>query len=160
LNKEEYLSDEDKLFYGPIATRKILIVCKGNTCRSVIFHSILKKEKRLLNTEVFSAGVDVKEIDMIDNTKKILNQHNTDIAKNKTNKISEYKDMYIDDLIVLDSSLKIPDYIKTKRTIIFDIPDPDHDKDPKNIATKEVKFLNYEDTYQSIRKIINDLDIT
>ena len=142
----ENLNSEDILFYNPISTRKILIVCKGNTCRSIIFHTIMQEYKGV-NTELFSAGIDVLNKNIEENTKKILENNNLNPIKTITNKIYEYKDIYFDDLIIMEDKISIPEYINYKRMIRLNIEDP-FDKD----------LIFYDKVFKEIKKEV--LNIT
>ena len=63
---------EDELFASPVSTYKILVLCVGNTCRSIMYHSILKEQNRP-NIEVFSAGFKAKKDSISEFTNQILN---------------------------------------------------------------------------------------
>jgi len=132
----ENLNSEDILFYNPISTRKILIVCKGNTCRSIMFHTIMEENKGV-NSELFSAGVEVSSEIIEENTRITLNNNKLKPIKTTTNKIKEYRNFFFDDVIVMESTILIPDYIKYKRIIKLDIEVPFE----KDISFYEKVFL-------------------
>lgn len=132
--------NEDLLFDSEVITYKVLIVCLGNTCRSIIYHSLLSNLNKA-NYEIFSAGINSKNEEISEFTKKVLNENNIPIVKEKSNNIKEYKDISFDKIIVLDKTIKASDLMKTK-IIIYDLYDDPHNK-------------NYND-YQNVFNIIEE----
>jgi len=120
-----------------------LIVCIGNTCRSAMYHNYLAK-KQLVNTEIYSAGVNVKEEKINQKAVNVLNNHNIAIVKDNTNAIKEYSQINFDDIIVLDKEIDISKLPKSRRIIKSYIEDP--------VGKKEKE---YEVVYQKIVSLIN-----
>jgi len=122
-------TSEDILFDNPIATYNTLIVCVGNTCRSVIMHSIMEEQKGV-NNKIFSAGTKAKDKSIMKNTVEVLKKNNVKLAKNIPQKISdiEHSGDY-DRLIVLDEGIKMTDLVGVsyRKLIRMDIHDPEYD---------------------------------
>lgn len=137
---------EDKLFDSPIATRKVLIVCLGNTCRSIMFHSLLKELNGYKHSEIFSRGVEVKQNIIEENTIKVLNDNKINIIKDKPNSISDYEKISFDEIIVLDETINIEQlpYTKKVNQMFF--------KDPYSSGIEE-----YEKVLNKMKKSIKDL---
>lgn len=97
---------EDELFSSSVVSYKVLILCKGNTCRSIVFHSIADSLKKA-NHEYFSAGINVIQEEIEENTIKALSKIIVEPIKTKTNKLSDYEDseLIFDEVILLDNSI-------------------------------------------------------
>ena len=117
---------EDILFNSEVVPYRILVLCVGNTCRSIIYESILK-ERRRVNIEITSAGFKSKKREVSKNTKTILKEKEVKLSKERSQNIEEIrKDINYDEVIILDKRYSEKDIkgIKYNRLFIFDILDP------------------------------------
>jgi len=115
---------EDKLFYSPIATIKVLIVCKGNTCRSAMLHSLISEKNGYKHSTIYSCGYDVKQSTIEENTKQTLIDNNIKIQKETTNKIEEYKDILFDEILILEKNTPIELLPNSKKITELYFDDP------------------------------------
>jgi protein-tyrosine-phosphatase len=110
--------------------KKMLIICIGNTCRSILFHSIIHSfsNKKFLNYDFYSCGVSVESSFVSSNTSLVLINNNIDIIKFRPQPITDFFDVYFDDIIILDNTISLPSQIQFKNFFYFNIDDP-FDKD-------------------------------
>ena len=136
---------EDKLFASEVVPYKILVLCIGNTCRSVVYESLFNKINKKPNMKIYSAGIRASGKKPSKKTLKVLLINKIPVNKNKiSTKIEELKDNRYDEVILLDN------------TIVFNSLD---------LIAKKVKRYNLEDpyaknlkaykkTYKEIKKIL------
>jgi len=144
INLKNEMSDEDRLFYSPISTHKILIICKGNTCRSILFESVLIKKLKGGNYTIHSSGYDVKDEEISSNVINILNEKDIKASKLSPNSLSEHENKSFDTIILLDNNidlLLIPESRVIREEFI---------KDPYGMEIEE-----YRKTFEEVNKIIN-----
>ena len=138
--------NEEELFNSSVVSHKTLIVCRGNTCRSILYESLLKNKKKA-NREYFSAGINVQQENIEEDTIKILNKNNIPISKYTPTDIDVYRDKYFDEVIILDKDINITSLdlnFKLAKRIIF--------KDPYGLSA-----LIYENLFNKIRKSISSM---
>lgn len=126
------MNNDDTLFNSPVATYNTAIVCIGNSCRSIIMHSLFE-HLNITNHQYFSFGVKVKESSIMKNTKEVLLKNGISACKNVP---QSFKDLqytgYFDRLIILDKDISLRDLVgvEYKELIRLDIYDPEYeDKD-------------------------------
>lgn len=126
----------------------ILFVCVGNTCRSIMIHSLYENIEGN-NVSVFSAGIKAKRKEVSKNAKEILRMEGVTLSKD----ISEHvKDMdnglVYDKLVILDRDIKISQIegIVYRKLYRLDIEDP-YDKD----------LDEYGKVYQKLKEELNTL---
>ena len=113
--------------------RKVLFVCHGNICRSVMAEYIFKYKAKDLDFYCESRGVSNEEYgnDIYPSAKKCLDKHNIPYNRHHAKKISKEDYEYFDDIYIMDSSNEyylekmIDDYKhKIKKLCDYDIDDP------------------------------------
>lgn len=123
---------------------KITFVCTGNTCRSPMAESIFKNfvKKNGADCKVASKGlrVDINNLEVSDNTRKILKQHNITPVSHKASKLTT-------------KTLKENDYIvcmteSHKQALLEDL-NRCKNKEDKELAEKVF----------SIKELVNGVDI-
>ena len=142
------ISNEDRLFMSEVVGFNTLIVCIGNTCRSVILHSLLEHNKKS-NHNYFSAGIFVKEKEILDNTKRVLFENAINPCKVIPQSIQDSKfNFTFDRVVILDKSIKIEDLsgISYKKLTRYDISDPEGE---------DLSF--YQNTFSELLKCFDDL---
>jgi protein-tyrosine-phosphatase len=146
--EQNILNSEDELFYSPISTYKTLIICKGNTCRSVMFQSYLKKIKP--KYEVFSAGVEIKEKRVEEKTLKTLLNNEIFPAKLKTESIEKFKEIKFDKIFILDETIELnkKNFYLIREENIINI----NFKDPYKLNEEE-----YNKVFKDIKKYIDTI---
>jgi len=131
--------------------KTILVVCRGNTCRSIMFQSVLKKHLgEVEGLLILSAGTTVDNIiKSLILTNKILKKNNLPVIVEDTTSIKEYKNLNPDLLIILDETIS-EQVIKSKQVIKFNIEDPYSEEELKEEETN----LNYIKTLKEIESLI------
>ena len=104
-------------------TKKILVLCTGNSCRSQIAEGYLRhfaKDK----SEIYSAGVETHGV----NPKAIatMKEDGIDISKHTSNNIDEYRNIVFDFVItVCDNAKERCPFFPTKaQKLHYNFPDP------------------------------------
>ncbi len=104
-------------------TKKILVLCTGNSCRSQIAHGYLQKFAGN-KAEVYSAGVETHGV----NPKAIavMKEDGIDISHHTSNNIEEHMNIDFDLIItVCDNAKERCPYFPTKaKKFHYDFPDP------------------------------------
>jgi arsenate reductase len=112
-------------------TKKILVLCTGNSCRSQIADGYLKHFAGD-RAEVYSAGVETHGV----NPRAIetMKEDGIDISKHRSNNVSEYLDVDFDYVItVCDNAKERCPYLPTQaKKFHYNFPDP-----AKAIGTEE-----------------------
>ena len=99
---------EDELFNSSVVPYKILVLCVGNTCRSIMYQSMYeqmyntKQFKNKYNTVIYSGGFEVKEDNFSDESLSILKANDIPLSKQSPNSYLDYKDIHFDEIILLD----------------------------------------------------------
>lgn len=113
--------------------RKVLFVCHGNICRSVMAEYIFKRKAKGLDFYCESRGVSNEEYgnDIYPYAKRCLDKHNIPYDRHHAKKISKEDYEYFDDIFIMDSSNEY--YLKKmiddnkhkiKKLCDYDIDDP------------------------------------
>ena len=104
-------------------TKKILVLCTGNSCRSQIADGYLKHfaEGR---AEVYSAGVETHGVNL--KAVETMKEDGFDISSHTSNNVNEYLDIDFDYVItVCDNAKERCPYLPTKaKTFHYNFPDP------------------------------------
>ena len=130
---------------------KILIVCKGNTCRSIMFQSVLSTKIDSSKYEILSAGSTVDNIfTSLNFTNQQLKRKQLPIFKDITNSITDYEAENIDLLIILDDSIS-EDIIDSKKVMKYSVSDPYRIKN----VNKPEAIPFYNSTFSEIEDIID-----
>ena len=126
-------------------TKKILLLCTGNSCRSQIAEGYLRyfaKEK----AEIFSAGVETHGV----NPKAIatMKEDGIDISNHTSNNIDEYINIDFDFVItVCDNAKERCPFFPTKaQKFHYNFPDP-----AKTTGTKEEIIKQFREVRQMIK---------
>lgn len=126
-------------------TKKILVLCTGNSCRSQIAEGYLRyfaKEK----AEIFSAGVETHGV----NPKAIatMKEDGIDISNHTSNNIDEYINIDFDFVItVCDNAKERCPFFPTKaQKFHYNFPDP-----AKTTGTKEEIIKQFREVRQMIK---------
>lgn len=105
-------------------SKKILVLCTGNSCRSQIAHGFLAKLTENKNCEVYSAGIETHGV----NPKAIATMHEIgiDISSHTSNHVNEYAHLDFDYVItVCDNAKERCPYFPAKVKILHhNFPDP------------------------------------
>jgi len=127
-------------------TKKILVLCTGNSCRSQIAEGYLKHfatEK----SEIFSAGVETHGV----NPRAIatMKEDGIDISKHTSNNIDEYRNVDFDFVItVCDNAKERCPFFPTKaKKFHYNFPDP-----AKATGTEE----EINNQFQEVRQMIKE----
>ena len=141
------LSNEDKLFLSPMRKNdreKILFLCIGNTCRSIIASSIFAS--KYSGYDIYSAGVRVKKDTISKETETVLEVNGLEPIKTKPTDLSEIKHIRFDRTIILDSDIFEEGLLKTNFYHIASIEDPEG---------KDLDF--YQKTFKEIEEYIDSI---
>lgn len=116
---------EDELFSSSVVPYRVLVLCVGNTCRSIIFEAILNSLNKA-NIDIYSAGFKVKEDFVNERTLYTLNKHNIPSVKEETTKIKSLDDVYFDKVFILDKNYSSKDITDLNYNEVFsyNIDDP------------------------------------
>jgi arsenate reductase len=103
--------------------KKILVLCKGNSCRSQIAEGYLRKLAGN-KAEVFSAGVETHGVNK--RAIETMKQDGIDISNHTSNNIDEYKNIDFDFVItVCDNAKERCPFFPTKaQKFHYNFPDP------------------------------------
>src|SRR5690606_27771784 len=125
-------------------TKKILVLCTGNSCRSQIAEAYLRQFANG-NAEVYSAGVETHGV----NPKAIatMQEDGIDISKHTSNNIDEYYSIVFDFVItVCDKAKEHCPFFPTKaRKFHQNFPDPS-----KSTGTEE----EIKNEFRKVRQLI------
>ncbi|ADY51162.1 protein tyrosine phosphatase [Pseudopedobacter saltans DSM 12145] len=126
-------------------TKKVLVLCTGNSCRSQIAEGYLRHFAGQ-KAEVFSAGVETHGV----NPKAIatMKDDGIDISNHTSNNIDEYRDIDFDFVItVCDNAKERCPFFPTKaRKFHYNFPDP-----AKAIGTDEEIATEFRKVRQQIK---------
>jgi arsenate reductase len=106
--------------------KKVLILCTGNSCRSIMAEGLVNKYLFSKGVKAFSAGSRPTGF-IVDNVQKILEQEGAWSDKFYSKSIDEVNKFAPFDLVVTvcDSAQRVcPNYQNTKKQIHFGIEDP------------------------------------
>lgn len=127
-------------------TKKILVLCTGNSCRSQIAEGYLRHFANG-NAEVYSAGVETHGV----NPKAIaiMNEDEIDISNHTSNNIDEYRNIDFDFVItVCDNAKERCPFFPTKaQKCHYNFPDP-----AKAIGTDEEINEQFRQVRQQIKE--------
>jgi arsenate reductase len=106
-----------------IMTKKILILCTGNSCRSQIAEGYLRKFAKD-KAEIFSAGVETHGVNP--RAVETMKEDGIDISNHTSNNVDEYRNIDFDFVItVCDNAKERCPYFPTKAVKIHqNFPDP------------------------------------
>ena len=122
--------------------KNILILCTGNSCRSIIAEALVNKE--LANTKCFSSGVKASG-KVNPNAKKVLEQNNCWEDNYHSKVIEDVMDITFDLVVTVCDNAKesCPTFPQKTKVIHIGFTDPDG-KD----------FEEFEKTYQEIKNTL------
>lgn len=127
-------------------TKKILVLCTGNSCRSQIAEGYLRHFGQQ-KAEIFSAGVETHGV----NSKaiEIMLDDGIDISNHTSNNIDEYRNIDFDFVItVCDNAKERCPFFPTKaQRFHYNFPDPS-----KETGTDE----DVEELFLKVRQMIKD----
>lgn len=127
-------------------TKKILVLCTGNSCRSQIAEGYLRHFAQQ-KAEIFSAGVETHGV----NSKaiEIMLDDGIDISNHTSNNIDEYRNIDFDFVItVCDNAKEHCPFFPTKaKKFHYNFPDPS-----KTTGTDE----DLEELFLKVRQMIKD----
>lgn len=125
-------------------TKKILVLCTGNSCRSQIAEGYLKyfaKQK----AEIYSAGVETHGV----NPKAVatMSEDGIDISKHSSNNVEEYRNIHFDFVITVCDNAKerCPFFPTQAEKFHYNFPDP-----AKTIGTEE----EIKEEFRKVRNLI------
>jgi len=115
------------------STKRFLVLCTGNRCRSQMAHGWLKHFGQG-KAEVFSAGTEPKGVHPL--SIEVMQEVGVDIANHTSDHTSQYLDQDFDAVITVCDSAKeaCPVFPGANRTIHHSFEDPD---DKTGMKTKE-----------------------
>ena len=121
-------------------TKKVLIMCTGNSCRSIIGEALVNKE--LKNVQAYSCGVSPSG-KVNPNAKKVLKLHNVWNDKYYSKHIDEVIDIDFDLVVTVCDHAKetCPVFPKSVKKIHVGFVDPDGEP-----------FEMFEESYKSIKE--------
>lgn len=104
-------------------TKKVLVLCTGNSCRSQMAHGYLQffgGDK----VEVYGAGIETHGVNPI--AVGVMNEDGVDITKHTSNHIDEYMDIDFDLILTVCDSAKesCPYFPSSAKTIHHSFEDP------------------------------------
>lgn len=104
-------------------SKKILVLCTGNSCRSQIAEGYLRHFANG-NTEVYSAGVETHGVNP--RAIAIMQEDGIDISKHTSNNIDEYYDIDFDIVITVCDNAKerCPFFPNKAKKFHHNFPDP------------------------------------
>ena len=141
------MSNEDKLFFSLMKEpeiQRILFVCKGNTCRSIIAEAILKEKKS--KYEIYSVGIQAKGKAISKNTEKVLFENNLYATKKYAEHIDNVKNIRFNRVLILDDDIEIDQNIKRNFT---------HKRMVKDPYGKNIE--EYREVFKEIKEILETI---
>ncbi|MDI1255623.1 MAG: arsenate reductase ArsC [Flavobacterium sp.] len=127
-------------------TKKILVLCTGNSCRSQIAEGYLRYFARE-KAEIYSAGIETHGV----NPKAIaiMAEDGIDISEHTSNNIDEYFDIDFDFVITVCDNAKenCPFFPTGAKKMHYDFPDP-----AKAVGTSEEILAEF----RRVREMIKD----
>jgi arsenate reductase len=104
-------------------TKKILVLCTGNSCRSQIAHGYLQKFANG-KADVYSAGVETHGV--IPKAIAIMKEDGIDISNHTSNNIDEYRNIDFDFVITVCDNAKerCPFFPTSAKKFHQNFPDP------------------------------------
>lgn len=145
----ERLTNEDRLFYSPMQKKdreKILFLCLGNTCRSIIAEAVFSDKYK--QHEVYSAGTQADGSPISENAKTVLEEYGLSPKKEASTHVSDYEDMRFDRVIILDETIKDKAGLRSDRTYRKPVEDP-----------YGCDILKYKKTLLEIKDVIDGIDM-
>lgn len=143
-------NSEDKLFYSPMNKNnpeKILFLCIGNTCRSIIAEGLLSSKGKG-SYEIYSAGIISKCEPISLFAKQVLEEEGMSALKEKSCHIEEYKDIRFDKIIILDKIIENKGGMRSNFTFLRHVEDP-----------YTLSLEHYREAKNSIEKILIELEL-
>lgn len=127
-------------------TKKILVLCTGNSCRSQIAEGYLRyfaKQK----AEIYSAGVETHGV----NPKAVatMSEDGIDISKHNSNNVEEYRNIHFDFVITVCDNAKerCPFFPSQAEKFHYNFPDP-----AKATGTEE----EIKEEFRKVRNLIKE----
>ncbi|WP_262148103.1 arsenate reductase ArsC [Chryseobacterium foetidum] len=126
-------------------TKKILVLCTGNSCRSQIAEGYLRYFARQ-EAEIFSAGVETHGVNPM--AVKTMKEDGIDISNHTSNNIDEYRNIDFDYVITVCDNAKerCPYFPTNAQKIHYNFPDP-----AKAIGTDEEIAEEFRNVRQQIK---------
>lgn len=127
-------------------TKKVLVLCTGNSCRSQIAEAYLRNFAKQ-KAEIFSAGVETHGVNP--NAIATMKDDGIDISNHTSNNIDEYRNVEFDFVItVCDNARERCPFFPTKaKKFHYNFPDP-----AKATGTEE----EIEEEFRIVRQQIKD----
>lgn len=127
-------------------TKKILVLCTGNSCRSQIAEGYLRYFARQ-EAEIFSAGVETHGVNPM--AVKTMKEDGIDISNHTSNNIDEYRNIDFDCVITVCDNAKerCPFFPTNSQKFHYNFPDP-----AKAIGTDE----EIAEEFRKVRQQIKD----
>lgn len=130
--------------------KKILFLCKNNSCRSQMAEGIAKS---LLGSdfEIYSAGIEPTFVNPY--AIKVMAEINIDISENKSKHLDSLKDVFFEDIITVCDiySDSCPIFHNGKNILHWNFSDPANAK-----GTKEEKFKIFRQIRDEIKSKIQE----
>lgn len=126
-------------------TKKILVLCTGNSCRSQIAEGYLRYFARQ-EAEIFSAGVETHGVNPM--AVKTMKEDGIDISNHTSNNIDEYRNIDFDYVITVCDNAKerCPSFPTNSQKFHYNFPDP-----AKAIGTDEEIAEEFRNVRQQIK---------
>ena len=123
-------------------SKKVLILCTGNSCRSIIAEALINK--KLQGIQAYSSGVNPSG-KVNPNAKKVLETHQAWREDYHSKEINKVKDIHFDLVVTVCDNAKesCPTFNGATKVIHIGFEDPD-----------EKEYEAFEKTYQDIDKIL------
>lgn len=128
-------------------TKKILIICTGNSCRSQMAEGFFKHYRK--DWEIYSAGISPKGLNPL--AVKVMLEKGINISKQTSDNIEKYSNGKFDFVITVCDKAKesCPIFPNTNKTLHWSFPDP-----AETVGTFEEKINKFREVRNQIEEKI------
>lgn len=126
--------------------RRILFVCHGNICRSVMAEYILKSKTNDIYCESAATSCEELNNDIYPPAKHCLDMHGIKYSKHRARRVTKQDYDNFDEIYVMDSN--------NMRNISYILDDPDHKI--KKLCDYDIEDPWWTDNFELVYKQINE----